>query len=174
MRTRIAALAAAVAVLLGGCADGGAAPDPTPTSEERVTSPEPSRPAGTPSSGPTPPASAPAGAPAPSEAPAPPERSAPARPPSRATPLPPSRTKPAPTVIEGELTISGELVEGVEPRCLLLRSGAAEYLVVAGPQVDRSALTPGTRVTVRGRLAPDLLSTCQQGAPLIVTEVRPG
>lgn len=166
MRTRMAVVAALAVALLAGCAGEGGSADATPSPEERVTSQEPDPPPVSPS-----PATPPPGAGAPGAA------SPGAVPPSRgprATPLTPPRTKPAPTVSEGELTVTGRVVEGVEPGCLLLHSGASEYLLVLSRHVDRSALAPGAEVTVRGRLEPNLLSTCQQGTPFIVSEVRPG
>ena len=166
MRTRMAVVAALAVTVLAGCAGGDGAADGTPSPEERMTGHEPTPPPGSPS-----PATPPPGATSP-EAAAPGAGASPAAP--RATPLRPPRSKPAPTVSEGELTVTGQVVEGVEPGCLLLLSGASEYLLVVSRDVDRSALRPGAEVTVRGRLEPNLLSTCQQGTPFIVTEVRSG
>ena len=89
-------------------------------------------------------------------------------------PQPPARSKPPPTVSEGDLTVTGQLVEGVEPGCLLLRSGTTDYLLILPRHVDRGELTAAATVTVRGRLVPGLATTCQQGTPLQVSEVRPG
>jgi hypothetical protein len=66
----------------------------------------------------------------------------------------------------GEVTVTGTVSEGVEPGCRLLGG----YLLVGG---DRSKLQPGTRVAVTGRVDRDLLSTCQQGEPLVVTKIEP-
>jgi hypothetical protein len=73
-------------------------------------------------------------------------------------------TEPAPPA--GEVTVTGTVGEGVEPGCLLLDS----YLLVGG---DRDRLRPGTRVAVTGRVDRGLLSTCQQGVPLVVASVEP-
>jgi hypothetical protein len=73
-------------------------------------------------------------------------------------------TEPAPPA--GELTVTGTVSEGVEPGCLLLDG----YLLVGG---DRDQLRPGTRVAVTGRVDRGLLSTCQQGVPLVVASVEP-
>jgi hypothetical protein len=54
----------------------------------------------------------------------------------------------------------------VEPGCLLLDG----YLLVGG---DRDQLRPGARVAVTGRVDSGLLSTCQQGVPLVVASVGP-
>ena len=82
-----------------------------------------------------------------------------------ATTLPgnPSVTKPAkPT---------GTVREGVEPGCLLLDAdGGTGYLLVGG---ERAELAPGSRVAVTGRVDHDLLSTCQQGEPLVVASIEP-
>ena len=73
-------------------------------------------------------------------------------------------TSPAPPA--GEVTVTGTVSEGVEPGCLLLD----RYLLVGG---DRDQLRPGARVTVTGRVDHGLLSTCQQGVPLVVASVEP-
>lgn len=149
MRPRRVLIAALVAALLSGCGDApgpmaSASPEGTPpTPQQTVTSRDAVPP---PDSGP---------------------------PEDLAHPTPQARTEPAPTVTEGEITIVGRLVEGVEPGCLVLRSGTDEYLLILPRDVDRSALTAGP-LTVRGRLEPGLATTCQQGTPLLVTEIRPG
>ena len=82
---------------------------------------------------------------------------------------PTSTTEPAPTTEPppaGEVTVTGTVSEGVEPGCLLLGG----YLLVGG---DRSKLQPGARVAVTGRVDRDLLSTCQQGDPLVVASIEP-
>ena len=76
----------------------------------------------------------------------------------------PATTGPAPPA--GEVTVTGTVSEGVEPGCLLLDG----YLLVGG---DRDQLRPGARVAVTGRVDRGLLSTCQQGVPLVVASVEP-
>ena len=76
----------------------------------------------------------------------------------------PATTEPAPPA--GEVTVTGTVREGVEPGCLLLD----RYLLVGG---DRDQLRPGARVAVTGRVDRDLLSTCQQGEPLVVASIKP-
>jgi hypothetical protein len=83
---------------------------------------------------------------------------------SPATTGPVPTTEPAPP--GGELTVTGTVSEGVEPGCLLLDG----YLLVGG---DRDQLRPGARVAVTGRVDRGLLSTCQQGVPLVVASVEP-
>ena len=43
-----------------------------------------------------------------------------------------------------------------------------------GGAVARELLTAGALVTVTGRVEPDLMTTCQQGTPLIVESARRG
>ena len=70
----------------------------------------------------------------------------------------------------GEVTVSGTVIEGVEPNCLLLDAGGGKtYLLVGG---DRSELRAGSRVAVTGRVDRGLLSTCQQGEPLVVASIE--
>jgi hypothetical protein len=83
---------------------------------------------------------------------------------SPATTGPVPTTEPAPPA--GELTVTGAVSEGVEPGCLLLDG----YLLVGG---DREQLRAGARVAVTGRVDRGLLSTCQQGVPLVVASVEP-
>jgi hypothetical protein len=83
-------------------------------------------------------------------------------------PVTPTTAKLAPG---GQLTATGTIREGVEPGCLLLDADqGGNYLLVGG---DRDGLRTGARVQVTGRLARDLLSTCQQGEPLVVASIAP-
>jgi hypothetical protein len=75
-----------------------------------------------------------------------------------------------PTQPAGEVAVTGTVREGVEPNCLLLDAGGVSYLLVGG---ERAELRPGRRVAVTGRVDHDLLSTCQQGQPLVVASVEP-
>jgi hypothetical protein len=80
---------------------------------------------------------------------------------------PPTTTKAPPA---GELTVTGTVTEGVEPNCLLLDAGGGQrYLLVGG---DRAKLRAGSRVAVTGRVDQGLLSTCQQGEPLVVSAIE--
>lgn len=89
-----------------------------------------------------------------------------------------------------EVTISGQVVEGVEAGCLLLDTGDGLFLlviprdaVIPGDAVSSgdaassggvgSAVRAGARLVVRGRVEPGLVSYCQQGTPFLVSEVRP-
>ena len=75
-----------------------------------------------------------------------------------------------PTQPAGEVAVTGTVREGIEPNCLLLDASGVSYLLVGG---ERAELRPGRRVAVTGRVDHDLLSTCQQGQPLVVASVEP-
>ncbi|MEV6690122.1 hypothetical protein AB0M35_01410 [Micromonospora sp. NPDC051196] len=64
-----------------------------------------------------------------------------------------------------EMTLTGQIESGVEPGCLLLDG----YLLLGGP---REVLTAGASVTVTGRPAPGLMTTCQQGTPFQVASAK--
>ena len=68
------------------------------------------------------------------------------------------------------ITITGTPTEGVENGCIVMQSGATLYLLLGG---DRSVLMSGRPVVVRGTPDPGLMTTCQQGTPFRVTEVKP-
>jgi hypothetical protein len=75
-----------------------------------------------------------------------------------------------PSGAPGFVNVTGTVVKGVEPDCLLLDAEqGGPYLLVGG---DRSKLRPGARVKVTGKVDRDLLSTCQQGEPLVVASIR--
>jgi hypothetical protein len=82
---------------------------------------------------------------------------------------PPRTTKTSlPTPARGEVTLRGVIQPGVEPGCLLLDGEGGPYLLLGAQQV----LQAGAEVVVRGRVEPDTMTICQQGVPLMVTEVR--
>lgn len=133
---------ALVAVLVTACAEGAGEPDPAVTTQSAT--PSATAPGAT---GPSP---------GPSRAPTP-------------TPGPSGPLAPVPTAPHGaEMTLTGEVVAGVENGCKLLSTGEGDYLLFGGLSRD---LRFGTTVTVRGRLRPDIASICQQGTPFEVTEV---
>jgi hypothetical protein len=89
--------------------------------------------------------------------------------------LPPSvRVSPpsssAPKYPPGEKTITGKPEDGVEFDCLIMRADGTVYLLLGG---DRALLKSGRTVAVRGKPNPSLMTTCQQGIPFEVSEVRP-
>jgi hypothetical protein len=98
-----------------------------------------------------------------------PTTGAPSAPPSLRTPiLPTLPTSPSLPPRDGEQTISGEVTAGVEPGCVLLATDAGDYLLFGDP-VEQ--LQMGGTTTLRGRVRPDMASTCQQGTPFEVLEV---
>ncbi|HEX7745151.1 MAG TPA: hypothetical protein VF462_07810 [Micromonosporaceae bacterium] len=111
--------------------------------------------------------STPSAQPTPSE-PGGPATPSPSEPTDPALPLPTRPVKPTPGgKASGTVTVTGTVAYGVEPNCLLLNN----YLLVGGP---RELFTAGALVTVTGRVEPDLMTTCQQGTPLIVESARRG
>ena len=88
--------------------------------------------------------------------------------PTRSTvPLPPAPTD-LPTASGRPVTVEGIVEDGVEPGCKVLTAGNTSYLLLGGG-VD---VPMGVPVRVEGVLAPGVLSTCQQGTPLRVTDVQ--
>ncbi len=86
---------------------------------------------------------------------------------------PPANSGPTPgasAASKGEITVTGTVADGVERGCRILRTDTVVYQLMGG---DRAVLTEGSRVTVRGRPDPGLLTTCQQGTPLHVVDARP-
>jgi hypothetical protein len=85
------------------------------------------------------------------------------------TTVPGTRTEPTRT--GGPVTVVGMVAAGVEPGCLLLEAeDGGSFLLVGG---ERAELRPGRRVAVTGRVDRSLLSTCQQGEPLVVASIEP-
>ncbi|AGZ39836.1 hypothetical protein AFR_07735 [Actinoplanes friuliensis DSM 7358] len=97
----------------------------------------------------------PAGAPAPASAV-----------PSSAVPTEePSAGKPTET---GSKTLSGTITAGVEPNCLLLD----DHLLIFDDAALKSVAKDGASVTVTGRAAQGMMTTCQQGTPFVVSSIR--
>lgn len=69
---------------------------------------------------------------------------------------------------EGEIVVSGKVVAGVEPGCLLLDTGNSRYLITGS---ESPLLVPGRRVTVHGTAHPGVPTTCMEGIPLEGTKV---
>ena len=83
--------------------------------------------------------------------------------------VPDKRTEPTRPAVQ--VTVTGTVRAGVEPGCLLLEDQAGgRFLLVGG---ERARLTPGRRVAVSGRVDRGMLSTCQQGEPLVVASIAP-
>ncbi|HWG98033.1 MAG TPA: hypothetical protein VNV66_01650 [Pilimelia sp.] len=64
------------------------------------------------------------------------------------------------------VTVTGVVTAGVEAGCLLLGT----YQLIGGP---RELLRAGRTVRVTGVPRPDLLTTAQQGTPLVVSTAEP-
>ena len=74
----------------------------------------------------------------------------------------------------GARTISGTVVEGVEPQCLILRDSGGSHVLFFDDETLRAAARVGSRVTLTGRSEPTMMTTCQQGVAFIVSSVKPG
>lgn len=98
--------------------------------------------------------------------------------PYSATPSGPSGAPPARTPSSspgkgvGVTTLTGQVeLRDIEGGCLVLRVGTTGYQLIG---VDRQRARPGTTITVRGRLRPDVATICQVGPVFEVTEIVPG
>lgn len=91
----------------------------------------------------------------------------------RASYTPPASHKPSDgpaTATGGPITVIGTVANGVEHNCIVLNADGIVYLLVGG---DRTAMIEGRRVQVIGELSPGLITTCQQGIPLMVDSITP-
>jgi hypothetical protein len=77
-----------------------------------------------------------------------------------------------PSAAAGDVTLTGDLQQGVEGGCVLLRTPDRLYQLIGG---DRSKMqgSRATHVVVTGKVATGMMTTCQQGTPFRVTEMRP-
>jgi hypothetical protein len=81
---------------------------------------------------------------------------------------------PAVSAAPGETTLTGTVIAGVEPNCLLLKDGTGDHLLITEDVKLKSALQPGAEVTVVGKSEPGLMTTCMQGKPFVVSSVAAG
>lgn len=147
-RSTVAFLLAVVTVA-GVAACGAAAPGPSGT-EPPAGTPAPT-PTGTPAATPTPPLTV-----------------DPTVPPRVRSPRP---GKPSAT---GEIVITGHVTDGVEAGCRIIRTLAGPtYSLLLTPDLQRQIERATDPVTLRGRLRPGLMTSCQQGTPFEVTAVVP-
>jgi len=65
------------------------------------------------------------------------------------------------------IRVKGTVSDGVEPGCRLLTSNGVVYLLIW----RHGNLVPGREIEVQGTVQPDLMTTCQQGTPLVVERV---
>jgi hypothetical protein len=84
-------------------------------------------------------------------------------------PLDPVGPSARPGPSAGVLTLTGTVVAGVEPKCLLLRHDSGDYLLLTG---SRPVPPVGTEVTATGTVKKGMVTTCQQGIPFVVREIR--
>jgi hypothetical protein len=61
---------------------------------------------------------------------------------------------------------------GVEPHCLVLRDATGSHSLYFHDESLRPLAPAGAKVTLVGHASPGMMTTCQQGEPFIVTEVR--
>ena len=102
----------------------------------------------------------------------------PSSPGSTASPTPAGSSLPAssapggkPTAAAGE-TLSGTVVAGVEPGCLILQGAGRHHVLIFDDPALRSQAAVGSSITVSGQSRPAQVTTCQQGVPFVVTAVR--
>lgn len=115
--------------------------------------------------------SAPSSQPPGSTAPADPAgKTAPVDPGTPVDPLPDPSGKPGGL---GTQTITGTVTAGVEPNCLLLSGPSGSHLLIINDPATRELAKLGASVTVVGKVDPRMMTTCQQGTPLVVSQVRP-
>jgi len=92
------------------------------------------------------------------------------------TPSPSGQPKPTSSYsaskgpVPGEITVRGQVAEGVEAGCLLLNTDDGRSFLLLGG--DRGLIGSGGRLEVVGQPQPDLMTTCQQGTPFQVSQVR--
>ncbi len=77
----------------------------------------------------------------------------------------------APSASAGELTLSGQVEQGVEPGCLILHAGGKNYELMTD---DHTVVHVGAQVVVTGHIATGMMSHCQQGQIFQVTSARQG
>jgi hypothetical protein len=158
MRSRVAVpLLLAVLVLAGAAGMAGCGSAGTPPSPGGDTGSSGGTPDATPSSGGTPGAT-----------PTPPVTFGPTAPPRLPSPR---HTKPAPGK---EIVITGHVEDGVEAGCRVIRTlSGPTYTLLLTPALQRQIELAADPVTLRGRLRPGLMTTCQQGTPFEVSAVVP-
>jgi hypothetical protein len=84
-----------------------------------------------------------------------------------------STTTPAPGPGEsGSITVDGVVERGVEPGCLVLRTGSTSYLLLRSDGGEAAENVPvAVPIRVRGDVITGIASYCQQGTPLLVRAV---
>ena len=76
--------------------------------------------------------------------------------------------RPEPTE-SGSITVDGVVEHGVEPGCLVLRTGSKSYLLLRSDGGEAAENVPvAVPVRVHGDVITGIASYCQQGTPLLV------
>jgi hypothetical protein len=79
---------------------------------------------------------------------------------------------PGPTGSGSSITVDGIVEHGVEPGCLVLRTGSTSYLLLRSDGGQSAENVPvAVPVRVRGEVITGIASYCQQGTPLLVRTV---
>jgi hypothetical protein len=78
---------------------------------------------------------------------------------------------PALSAAPGETVLTGIVTAGVEPKCLLLKDGTGDHLLIVEDEKLKSSLQVGAEVTVAGKSAEGMMTTCMQGKPFVVSSV---
>jgi hypothetical protein len=91
---------------------------------------------------------------------------------SGAAPPPAASASPSAEPDPSDGTLSGIIVEGVEPNCLLLEGAGRTHLLIFDDPSLKSRATVGATVTVVGVAKPAQMTTCQQGIPFLVSSIR--
>lgn len=73
----------------------------------------------------------------------------------------------------GPQTVTGTVTAGVEPNCLILSGQGGPYQLIIDDPAARADAKLGASVTVVGTVDPRRMTTCQQGTPFLVSQVRP-
>ena len=89
---------------------------------------------------------------------------------------PPTHTgSAAPTPVpteSGSITVDGIAERGVEPGCLVLRTGSKSYLLLRSDGGEAAENVPvAVPIRVHGDVITDIASYCQQGTPLLVRTI---
>ncbi len=85
--------------------------------------------------------------------------------------LPTESAKPGAKPSAGQkITVTGTVMDGVEAKCLILRTDTASYQLLGG---DPAVVHADARITVTGFVRTDVMSYCMQGIPLEVTSAVP-
>ncbi len=88
------------------------------------------------------------------------------------TPITTAAPTPSPTESGSPITVDGVVEHGVEPGCLVLRTGSKSYLLLRSDGGQGAENVPvAVPVRVRGEVVTGIASYCQQGTPLVVRTV---